>query len=1028
MCIDYRRLNSKTVKNRYPLPRIDDLLDRLNGAKYFTTLDLKSGYHQIPLPPSDIPKTAFNTPFGHYEFTVLIEGLANAPATFQSVMNTALAEVIGVCALVYLDDVIVYSKTKDQHDSDVRKVLRILKQNNLYCNKKKCELFATQIDYLGHVVSNKGIQVDPKKTAVVADWPEPTTLRELQSFLGLTNYFRRFVYRYSHVARPLTLLTGKGKFHPFGPVEKEAFAALKQALVSPPVLALPDFDKPFHVYTDASEYALGGVLAQEGRPVAYCSRVLNSAEQNYGTPDRECLGIVHAYKEWRCYLEGVRSYCHTDHQPLVWLNTQPHLSRRQARWLEFLASFGPNVEYIPGSDNPADCLSRPPRSGSLDAPPYGLARSVEHLASLSVGQASRYTSDTGEVPLWDEVSSSVTKVPAHLACALTRAGSRTSDAREQTCEKSKGQVDDSSNVTGLPVPELFSGTQLFGMSPGSARALWTRLQATDTWMTEGMIKYHGLTKMPTGLWVKENRLVVPDVLREPVLKACHDVATAGHPGIIRTLKQVEHTFWWPNFRADVVRYVRTCNSCQRNKSATAKPVGFLNPLPVPTEPWESISMDFITELPVTAKGHDTLLVVVDRFSKMVHLAPCHNSLTARQAADLLLSVVFRLHGTPSSFVADRDKLWVSEFYSQWCRRLQIDLHLSSAYHPQSDGQTERMNRLLEEVLRHYVAPAHDNWDELLPLAEFAINRATNASTQKSPFQVVYGYQPMTPLDRYYETLMSDADSDDVEAEGTEGTSTARRRSAPAVREAVRSYQAEFARIHKLLTQAQDRQKTQYDKKRRPAPQYQVGDKVYVDTKVLRVVTVGTPKFLQRWQGPYPITKVITGVHSQEVTAVRLKLPDHWRVHPTFHVSAVKPYPAHTRVADPPPPVTVDGYEEFLVEKILSHRLKGRNKDKLEYLVKWQGYPEEDNLWTDENDLTCDGTIPNSAIAEYWDRLGATVGTHIASGSGARTQLTVGKFQKNPKPKLARSSGTKRPAPEAPAVAGGKKQRRYPNRK
>jgi hypothetical protein len=427
-------------------------------------------------------------------------------------------------------------------------------------------------------------------------------------------------------------------------------------------------------------------------------------------------------------------------------------------------------------------------------------------------------------------------------------------------------------------------------------------------------------------------------------------------------------------------------------------------------------MDFITELPMTARGHDTLFVVVDRFSKMVHLASCHHSLTAQGAADLLLSLVFKLHGTPSSFYADRDKLWMSQFYQRWCSRLQIDLHLSSAYHPQSDGQTERMNRLLEEVLRHYITPSQDNWDTLLPLAEFAINRATNASTGRSPFHIVYGYQPKTPLDRFYQVLTDNTASataplpDRNLSSNRAGT----HQEIPAADDEFDRYRSEFSKISDLLQLARDRQKAQYDKRRRPAPDYQVGDKVYVDTKILRIVAVGTPKFLQRWQGPFEITKVIMGVVNKEVSAVKVTLPAKWRVHPVFHVSAVKPYPPDTRGTEPPAVVLVEGYEEHHVDQVLAHRLSGRKKDKLQYFVSWTGYDSSENSWVNEKDLTTDGEDENLAITAYWDHLKATRGTHVAPSDpapniGPKKTVKFPSKVKLVKPAVSKSKKRKRKA-------------------
>jgi hypothetical protein len=632
----------------------------------------------------------------------------------------------------------------------------------------------------------------------------------------------------------------------------------------------------------------------------------------------------------------------------------------------------------------------------------------------------------------------VTAVATHLTAVVTRDNlSSRSGELDGLDEKSRAKADDllkgsEPNEQELPVPDILGKFQLFGLASGTARQLWIVLQTAEPWLTEGKAKKYNLTKLKSGLWVQVTaskddrtpRLVVPTLLRETVLKACHDVSSAGHPGVNRMLALLQKQFWWPGYRADVVRYVRTCASCQRNKSATAKPVGKLTPLPVPTQPWESISMDFITELPKTATGHDTLFVVVDRFSKMVHLAPCHSSLTASQAADLLIDLVFKLHGTPSSFISDRDKLWTSEFFARWCSKLQVHLNLSSAYHPQTDGQTERMNRLLQEVLRHYVAPAHDNWDQLLPLAEFAINRAVNASTGKSPFVVVYGYQPHAPLDRFYQLLTTT----------TPVTKASVRTAANEADSKLRDHQAEFAKIAELLRRAQQAQKEQFDKRRRRAPDYAVGDKVWVDCKILRIVTVGTPKFLQRWQGPYTITKVIKTRSSNEVTAVTLDIPKHWKVFPTFHVSVVKPYPPNTREAPTPSTVVVEGHEEFVVEEILDHRFIGRNR-KLQFLVKWAGYSADHNLWTDEDDLTSDGQYQNSAITQYWAKLAekavkeGTLPTPSAlAAHKPEAKAMRAKSKKQQKPKLARSTqpAWKRLA-EQEASAPPAKRRRYATR-
>ena len=345
-------------------------MDRLTGAKYFSKIDLYSGYHQIRIKESDIHKTAFRTRYGHYEFLVLLFGLTNAPATFMTLMNDIFREYLDKFVVVYLDDILIYSRTKEEHLQHVRIVLSTLRKHKLYAKLKKCELAQQQVEYTGHFISGEGISVDPRKVDTIKNWPAPTNVSEVRSFLGLASYYRKFVEKFSAIATPMTALLHKDQKFEWSTEAQKAFDMLKEKLTTTPVLLLPDPTKPFIVTTDASDYAIGAVLSQKQgkgeQPVAYESRKLSPAEQNYAVHEKELLAIIHAIRTWRMYLEGQHFTVETDHASLEYIKTQSNLSRRQARWLETLQSQDFEVRYRPGKTNiVADALSRKPHLNAI---------------------------------------------------------------------------------------------------------------------------------------------------------------------------------------------------------------------------------------------------------------------------------------------------------------------------------------------------------------------------------------------------------------------------------------------------------------------------------------------------------------------------------------------------------------------------------------------------------------------------------------------------------------------------------------
>jgi len=859
LCVDYRGLNRITKKNRHPLPRIDELIDRFRGARYFTKLDLISGYHQQRIYEPHTHKTAFRCRYGHFEFNVVPFGLTNAPASFSNMMLKVLDPVLDKWVVVYLDDILIYSKTKAEHLQHIRSVLSLLRKHGLFAKLSKCSFMQEETEFLGHVITKDGVHTNAGLVRAIREWPRPQKQKDVQQFIGLTQFYQQYIHNFADIALPLTALLGEGRLFVWDDSTESAFLALKAAISSAPVLRIFDPDLPSTVETDASGFAVGAVLFQTdadgfARPVAFTSRKLNSAERNYPTHEQELLAVVHALKTWRYYLDGSHFVVYTDHDTLRHFPTQPKLTRRQARWMELLQEYDFDFKYKRGADNVVpDALSR--RPDHRDPPPAPLSINALDLQS-DTGLRQRlidgYQEDSRLGPIY------------------------------QSCLQGKS-------------PSLYS-------------------------LHEGLlyVERHG-----------DSLLCIPKSsdLRLLLLHDVHDATIAGHLGFDKTYAALRRFAFWPQMSIDTRRYVESCSSCQRNKSVRRLPAGLLRPLAIPEQRWDTVTMDFVTHLPITSRKFDAITVFVDKLSKQVHFAPSRTTDSAVDTANCFFANVFRLHGMPSTIVSDRDSKFTSNFWRRLQERLGTKLAMSSAFHPQTDGQSERAIQTLKTMLRGLVNHKQDDWDLYLPAAEFAYNNAVHSSTGVSPFFLNHGFHPRVPASLLTPAAPASTDFDAF----------------------VSSQQSALATARDNLVEAQNRQAEHADARRRPHS-YKEGDLVLLSTENITTAYDSTrpaSSLQARFFGPFTLLKQRSPVSFQ------VELPPTMRIHDVFHVDRFRPFtpsPEYLGRRSPPPPdpEVIDGEVEYEVESILAHKMRRRT---MHFLIKWVGYDAaKDSTWEPINKL------------------------------------------------------------------------------
>lgn len=866
-CVDYRKLNAITKRNRYPLPLIEEVIGKIVGCKHLTRLDIIAAFNKLRMHPDSEDLTTFITALGSYKYHVLPFGLTNGPSSFQQYINDVLWDYLNDFCQAYLDDILIYSKTRKEHRQHVAKVLTRLREAGLQADIKKCEFDVQETAFLGVIVSGQGLRMDPRKVEAVVSWKTPTNLKEVQGFVGFANFYRRFIRDFSKLVKPLVALTRKDTPFAWSPECTQAFQSVKQQVSSAPVLRHFDPRRQAILETDASDYVTGGILSQYDddhvlHPVAFYSRSMVPAECNYHIYDKELLAIIRCFEHWRPELECTELpiQIFTDHQALKTFMESKELTRRQARYLDILSEFNFQIIFRPGRNNSkADALTRMPDSAPSD--PSDERAKHQHQIILTP----------------DRVNVRVNAIEESLFSRVHEANREDPDCEEYRQAIQKGE------------------NTLHGTDLGRCR------------IVDGALFKNGL------LWV-------PASMHTEVLQEIHEQPASNHPGVTRTIDLLRRHYYWPGHAKTIKRFIRNCHPCQRSKAPRDRTNGLLVPLPIPQQRWQDIATDFITGLP-ESDGYNAICTLICRLSKERHYVPCHwgeGGTSTEETLWILLWNVFRLHGLPLSITSDRGRQFVSTLWKSLCKRLKIKANLSTAYHPETDGQSERANQDIKRGLRTYCNYMQDDWARWIPMVEFSDNNNTSTSLGLSPFYFNRGFHPRMSFGPDCTTYESTRER----LQATKAEDISKR-----MAELLEYGQASLAKSQ-LAMEAQanmHRKQVEYDK----------GDKVWLSSQNIR--TTRPSKSLEdRQLGPYEVIEKVG-------TSYRLRMPPHWKKETVFHSNLLRPFannPLPGQAQPPPRAVSFRRGDEWDVDDIIASR---RYKGRLQYQVKWTD-EEDDDAW------------------------------------------------------------------------------------
>lgn len=922
LCVNYKALNDYTKPFRYPLPKIDETLAKLRGAKYITTLDMNKGFHQCWVDPESVPLTAFVTHAGLYEYVRMPFGLRNAPAHFQMNMNELLGtELREGWFNIYIDDGIPASETWEEHVNEhLPRVLKKAISGGFTFSLAKSQFAFPTLKALGKKVSGLALAIDPHKLVAVEKWERPKTLRQLQAFLGFINYHRNHIPSLAKIVRPLSYLLSKDVAWEWTSDREKAFQDAKTALISATELVLPNFTQPFRLYIDACFEGLGAELTQvqDGveKPVIFISRKLKLTEERYGATQLECLGLIWALEKLYYYLDGSTFTVYTDCQAIKALMEIKNPNRHMLRWQLAVQEHRGEMTVVhkPGVLNKAaDGLSRSAIPNDENNPAADLDPAIDQIYYVSC-ESQELELDYAEI------------------CTLTTIGLVGSihDSIRKGYEKS---VSLTAMIDGLKAND---DKTLRAAKASLAEGYHKELDNGNFFVMDDMLyRKKGLS----------SAVVISDTDNQLLMmKACHDAPIAGHFGYEKTLEKLRLYAWWPGMATDTKLYVKTCNVCAAAKRGTNATLGQLIQIETPKQPWQIIHMDFVTALPPAgALKYDSALIIVDRATKKAKFLPTHKNVSAKEVAAIYWERVFPEYGLPSVIISDRDPKFTSEYWKHLWKLCGTRLAMSSAHHPQTDGLAERTIQTFVDMIRRYCAYGlvytNDNeidldWVNLLPSLEFAYNTSKHKVTGLSPFEVERGWTPKGPTDMIVGNVELQIPATSDGAVMAAAVKDMRKHAAECVKEAFK-----YA-------------KERWDKKHQP-PKINIGDQVMLSTKHFNVL--GSRKLKDPWVGPFVVKEAIG------TNAFRLALPPKLgKKHDVFPVSLLKirekakPGTLADRKQDErKAPEMLDEYDEpeWEVDAVLGVRNKKRNGKVIrQYLLKYTGY--EKPSW--ENESNCDG--------------------------------------------------------------------------